>query len=214
MIVTKLVWKKEWAEGLLSFSCVMATQVVFVFICIFLFLWPSFYPAIIYNCNERNLYCAQSIYIEEFCFVSSDSTWSTILSCKISKYWLKWFGHNTYLNEKAAKRVKTNFELENIEMLAEIYSIVKIFWKMKKIDVSTDILDQSGNLVIFIQFPWIQNSSYMKNYQKMFLWKIMSNLEIMWKPHRFSQCFEILHEKMIGYVFTDDTKQNSSIWIL
>ena len=48
----------------------------------------------------------------------------------------------------------------------------------------------------------------------MFLRKILSNLEIMWKPHCFSQCFEILQEKMVGYVFLDDTKQNSSIWIL
>ena len=51
----------------------------------------------------------------------------------------------------------------------------------------------------------------MKNcWKMMFLGKIMSNLKLMWKPNRLSQCFEILHGKMVGYVLSDGIKQNSS----
>ena len=35
--------------------------------------WPLLamcYPAINFNCNERNFYCAEDIYFEEFCLVT------------------------------------------------------------------------------------------------------------------------------------------------
>ena len=34
--------------------------------------------------------------------------------------------------------------------------------------------------------------------------------KVLW-PNRLSQCFEILHEKTVGYMLSDDTKQNFAI---
>ena len=93
-------------------------------------------------------------------------------------------------------------------MLAQIFLIVKKFWKMHKIYLSTNILDSSSYFYsICMNLEQFLNEKLLKNDV---LKKILSNLEIMWKPNRLSQCFEILQKKMVGYVFTDDTKQNSS----
>ena len=48
-----------------------------------LFYW-LIYPAFKSNCNQQNLYCAQSIHIWISRLFLSKSTWPTIFSCKIS----------------------------------------------------------------------------------------------------------------------------------
>ena len=84
------------------------------------------------------------------------------------------------------------------ECLLKFFQLWKNFAKCKKLMYQQVFLT---NLVISIHFAWIYNRFYIKNCLKMmFLRKILSNLEITWKPNCLSQCFEILHEWMVGYV--------------